>query len=386
LKLFKSPLIYFGRGSLGRVETLKGERALIVTDKNIRKIGAVAEVEKHLQEKHVQTAVFDEVEPDPTDTTVSDCVEVAVKFKPDWFIGLGGGSPIDVAKGAFLSYERPDIKLTSVNVLVYYGLRKKSRIAAMPTTSGTGSEVSIGCAITETKTGRKHTLTSFELVPDVAIVDPQLAFKMPPKLRADTGLDVLAHALESCLTKTSNQFTNSQAIRAIQIVFHHLRKSVNEGKEDAMEEMHYAATLAGSAMSYSGLAISHSIGHAIGTAFQVPHGLAVGIALPYMIEYSAKACKDRYLDILRALGVQGATTQNSTEKLLALIRELMIEIKEPQSIAELDIDVEKFTKMVPTMAAFASADLCTFTSPRVPTTKDFTTIMEYMLKGKAIDF
>jgi alcohol dehydrogenase class IV len=265
-------------------------------------------------------------------------------------------------------------------------LRKKSRVAAIPTTSGTGSEASIGCAITETKTGRKHTLTSFELVPDVAIVDPQLAFKMPPKLRADTGLDVLAHALESSLTKTSNQFTNSQATRAIQIVFQHLRKSVSEGKEDAMEEMHYAATLAGSAMSYSGLAISHSIGHAIGTAFHVPHGLAVGIALPYMIEYSAKASKDRYLDILKALGVQGATTQNSTEKLLALIGELMTEIKEPQSITELGIDAEKFTKMVPAMAAFASADLCTFTSPRVPTTKDFTTIMEYMLKGKAIDF
>ena len=384
-ELFKSPLIYFGRGSIGRVTTLKGERVLIVTDKNIKQLGIVGDVEKRLQEKKIQVEVFDDVEPDPKDSTVSKCLGVATKFKPDWFLGLGGGSPMDVAKATFLLYERPDIKLTTVNLLVDYGLRKKSRLAAIPTTSGTGSEVSIGCAIIETKTGRKHTLTSFELVPDVAIVDPQLAFKMPPKLRADTGLDALAHALESHLTKVSNQFTGAEAIRALQIVFQQLTKSVGEGKEEAMEEMHYAATLAGSAMSYSGLTMAHSIGHAIGTAFHVPHGLAVALSLPYMIEYSAKASKEKYLEILTALQIHGATAQNSTEKLLAMIRQLMSDIKEPQSITELNLNADEFTKMIPTMAAFASADLCTFTSPRVPTTKEFAAIMQSMLRGKAMD-
>jgi alcohol dehydrogenase class IV len=383
--LFRSPLIYFGRGSVGRVTTLKGERVLIVSDKNIRQLGFVSDLEKRFQEKKIQVEVFDEVEPDPKDSTVSNCLDVAVKFKPNWFLGLGGGSPIDVAKAAFLLFERPDVKLTTVNPLVDYGLRKKSRLAAIPTTSGTGSEVSVGCAIVETKTGRKHTLTSFELVPDVAIVDPQLAFKMPPKLRADTGLDALAHALESYLTKTSNQFTSAQAIRATQIVFQQLSKSVNDGREESMEEMHYAATLAGSAMSYSGLTIAHSIGHAIGTSFHIPHGLAVALSLPYMLEYSAKVSKDKYLEILGMLGLRGATVQDPTEKLVATLRQLMLDIREPQSVAELNVDPEKYTKMIPTMAAFASADLCTFTSPRVPTAKEFTTIMQNMLVGKAAD-
>lgn len=384
--MFKSPVVFFGRGSLGRVATLKGERVLIVTDNNIKQLGAVDDIERRLQEKKIQIEVFGDVEPDPKDSTVSNCLDVATKFKPNWFLGVGGGSPMDVAKAAFLLFERPDVKLTTVNPLVDYGLRKKSRLAAIPTTSGTGSEVSIGCAIIETKTGRKHALTSFELVPDIAIVDPQLAFKMPPKLRADTGLDALAHALESYLTKSSNQFTGAQAIRAIQIVFGRLSKSVTEGNEEAMEEMHYAATLAGSAMSYSGLTIAHSIGHAIGSAFHIPHGLAVALALPHMIQYCAKTSKDRYLEILAALHIQGATVQNSTGKLLAILRKLTDDIKEPQSITELQIDSEKFAKMIPTMASFASADLCTFTSPRVPSTKEFAAIMQNMLAGKPTEF
>jgi 1-propanol dehydrogenase len=139
-------------------------------------------------------------------------------------------------------------------------------------------------------------------------------------------------------------------------------------------------------MSYSGLAISHSIAHSIGAIFHIPHGLAVGLALPYMIQYSAKAGKDKYLEILKALQAEDATIQNSTEKLLDLLRQLMNEIKEPQSLIELGIDQEKFTKMLPTLAAFASADVCTFTSPRVPTTKEYMTILEYMLKDRPIDF
>jgi len=384
--LFKSPLIYFGKGAIGRIANLKGERALIVTDKKIRALGFLSELEKHLKGKFSEIKTFDEVEPEPKDSTVSSCAEIAAAFKPDSFIGLGGGSPIDVAKGAFLLYERPDVKLATVSPLVNYGLRKKARLAAIPTTSGTGSEVSVGLAVTDSKSGRKLTLTSFELVPDVAILDPQLAFKMPPKLRADTGLDVLVHAVESLLTKMSNQFTSASAIKAIQTVFRYLGQSYKTGNEIAMEEMHYAASLAGSAMSYSGLGIAHSLGHAVGSAFHLPHGQAVGWALPYTIEYCSKTAKDKYLELLRDIGVEGATQENSAQKLLTAVKGLMTEIKEPTSIKDLEIDEGEFRSKIPTMAGFAAGDLCTFTSPRVPTTKEYTTILEYMAKDKPIDF
>lgn len=384
--MFKSPLIYFGKGAIGRIANLKGERALIVTDKKIRALGFLSELEKHLKGKFSEIKTFDEVEPEPKDSTVSSCAEIAAAFKPDLFMGLGGGSPIDVAKGAFLLYERPDVKLATVSPLVNYGLRKKARLVAIPTTSGTGSEVSIGLAVTDSKSGRKLTLTSFELVPDVAILDPQLAFKMPPKLRADTGLDALVHAVESLLTKMSNQFTSASAIKAIQTVFRYLGQSYKTGNEIAMEEMHYAASLAGSAMSYSGLGIAHSLGHAVGPAFHLPHGQAVGWALPYTIRSCTKTAKDKYLELLRAIGVEGATQESSAQKLLTAVKGLMTEIKEPTSIKDLEIDQDEFRSKIPTMAGFAAGDLCTFTSPRIPTTKEFTTILEYMTKDKPIDF
>jgi alcohol dehydrogenase class IV len=384
--LLKCPLIYFGKGAFARVGTLKGKRALIVTDKKISELGFVREAQERLQKAGMQSKVFDKVEPDPKDSTAYNCADVAADFNPDWVIGLGGGSPIDVAKGAFFLYERPDVSLPQINPFQFYGLRKKAKLMAIPTTSGTGSEVSIGVALTDTNSGRKLAITCFELVPDIAIVDPDLAFKMPAQLRASTGIDALVHALESYLTKMSNVFTNPLAIEATQTIFRFLEKSFKEGDEEAMERMHYAATLAGIAMSNSGLGIAHGIGHSIGALFHIPHGLAVGVALPYAIQYCAKQSKGRYLDILHALEAKGATSTNSAQKLLSEVKELMIKVEAPTTLEGLAINKQEFRDKISTLAGFAATDVSTFTSPRMPTTEQMKTILEYMLDDKPIDF
>jgi acetaldehyde dehydrogenase/alcohol dehydrogenase len=384
--LLKCPVIYFGKGAYARVGTLKGKRALIVTDEKIAELGFVREAQERLQKAGIQSRVFDKVEPEPKDSTAYNCADVATDFKPDWIIGLGGGSPMDVAKGAFFLYERPDVSLPQINPFQVYGLRKKAQLAEVPTTSGTGSEVSIGIALTDTDSGKKLALTCFELVPDIAIVDPELAFKMPPQLRATTGIDALTHAIESYLTKMSSVFTNPIAIEAIQTVFKFLEKSFLEGDEEAMERMHYGATLAGIAMSNSGLGIAHGVGHTIGAFFHVPHGQAVGVTLPYAIQYCSKQSKDRYLDILRALEVKGATSTNSTQKLLSEIKELMSKVQMPTTLEGLGINKQEFRDKIPALASFAAADVSTFTSSRMPTTEQMKTILDYMIEGKPIDF
>jgi acetaldehyde dehydrogenase/alcohol dehydrogenase len=384
--LLKCPLIYFGKGAFARVGTLKGKRALIVTDKKISELGFVREAQERLQKAGMQSKVFDKVEPDPKDSTAYNCADVATEFNPDWIIGLGGGSPIDVAKGAFFLYERPDVSLPQINPFQFYGLRKKAQLMAIPTTSGTGSEVSIGVALTDTNSGRKLAITCFELVPDIAIVDPDLAFKMPAQLRASTGIDALVHAVESYLTKMSNAFTNPLAIEATQTIFRFLEKSFKDGDEEAMERMHYAATLAGIAFTNSGLGIAHGIGHSIGALFHIPHGLAVGVALPYAIQYCAKQSKGRYLDILRALQVRGATSANSTQKLLSEVKELMTKVEVPTTLQGLAINKQEVMDKISTLAGFAATDVSTFTSPRMPTTEQMKTILEYMLDDKPIDF
>jgi acetaldehyde dehydrogenase/alcohol dehydrogenase len=379
-------VIYFGKGAYARVGTLKGKRALIVTDEKIAELGFAREAQERLQKAGIQSRVFDKVEPEPKDSTAYSCADFATDFKPDWIIGLGGGSPMDVAKGAFFLYERPDVSLPQINPFQFYGLRKKAQLAEVPTTSGTGSEVSIGIALTDTDSGKKLALTCFELVPDIAIVDPELAFKMPPKLRATTGIDALTHAIESYLTKMSSVFTNPIAIEAIQTVFKFLEKSYKEGDEEAMERMHYAATLAGIAMSNSGLGIAHGIGHTIGAFFHIPHGQAVGVALPYAIQYCAKQSKDRYLDILRALQVKGATNTNSAEKLLDQVKELITKVDMPTTLAGLGINKAEVKDKISILAGYAAADVSTFTSSRMPTAEQMKEILEYMLEDKPIDF
>jgi len=384
--LFKCPSIYYGRGSLDRLTTLKAERALIVTDKQLVQLGLVDEVEKRLKESGKETKVFDEVEPDPKDTTVAKCAEVAEEFKPDLIVGFGGGSSMDVAKATFFRFERPDVPLCDMSPTETYGLRSKSRLVAIPTTSGTGSEASFGCVITNSESGRKLSLACFELAPDVAILDPDVASKMPPKLRASTGIDVLAHGVESYICSMRNYFSDALAVKAIQTVFQFLEKSFKAGDDEAKEKMHYAATYAGIAMSNSGLGLAHGIGHSIGAVFHTPHGHAVGVALPYAIEYCSETSKDRYFELLKMLGLVVTKPEETTSKFSTMIKELMTKIQLSTTIKGLGISEGNFKRMLPKIAEFSENDLTSYTSPRNATVEEITKILEYMLKNKSIDF
>jgi alcohol dehydrogenase class IV len=384
--LFKCPQIYYGTGSLDRVAGLKGDRVLLVTDKTIKQLGLLQEVENRLQQKGAQVKVFDEVESDPKDSTASKCAEVAAEFKPDLIIGLGGGSPMDVAKAAFFQYERPDVKLCDMSALETYGLKSKASLVEIPTTSGTGSEASVGCVITDSESGKKLSLACFELVPDIAILDPSLAFKMPPKLRATTGLDVLVHAVEAYISNMHNFFADTVAVKAIQTVFQYLEKSVKTGDEEAMERMHYSATLAGIAMTNSGLGIAHAIGHSIGALLHVPHGAAVGFVLPYAIEFCTETSKARYLEILKVLGVSNAAIDTATKKLSDMVRDLMVGIQIAPTLKGIGVSEEKFKKAIPKLTEFSENDVTSVTSPRNAATEDFKKIFEYMTKNRPIDF
>jgi alcohol dehydrogenase class IV len=358
----------------------------VVAGKTIKQLGLLEEVEKRLQQKGAQVKVFDEVEPDPSDSIAAKCIEIAAEFKPDLIIGVGGGSSMDIAKAAFFGYERPDVKLCDMSPLETYGLGSKASLVEIPTTSGTGSEASIGCVITDSKSGKKLSLACFEMVPDVAILDPSLAFKMPARVRATTGLDVLAHGLEAYIASMHNYFADAVATKAIQTVFNYLEKSVNTGDEDAMEKMHYAATLGGIAMTNSGLGIAHGIGHSIGALLNVPHGVAVAFALPYAIEFCAETSKERYVEILKALGVANVTADTATKKLSDMVKDLMVKIKVTPSLMGIGVTDAKFRKALPKLIEFSENDVTSFTSPRNATTEDFKKIFDYMLKNKPIDF
>ncbi|WXG47064.1 MAG: iron-containing alcohol dehydrogenase [Candidatus Atabeyarchaeum deiterrae] len=384
--MFKCPLIYFGTGAIDRIAEIKAERVLLVTDKTLKNLGVVDEVQKRLKDGGTKVAVFDEVEPDPKDTTVARCVQLATEFEPDLIIGLGGGSSIDVAKGTFFNYERPDVKLCNMSPLETYNLRTKAKLIAIPTTSGTGSEASLGCVITDSESGNKMSLACYELVPDVAILDPTLAYRMPPKLRATTGIDVLAHGIESYITQMHTDFSDAHAMKAIQTVFEYLEKSFKTGDETAMEKMHYAATFAGIAMNNSGLGIAHAMGHSIGALLHLPHGAAVGFALPYAIEFCAETSKERYSQILRMLDIKGAAPEDPAKRLSAMIRELLTKIQLPTTIRGLGIADAKFEKLIPNLVKFSSEDPTSFTSPRNATNEDFTKIFDCMLRNKSIDF
>ena len=271
---FTSPKsIVFGEGALEYLREIEGKRALIITDKVIRNLGFVEKVTSYLREAGLSVEIFDEVEPEPSKETVTKCAERAELFEPDWIVGLGGGSCIDAAKASWALYERPDIQIDEISPLLKLSLRKKAKLIAIPTTSGTGSEATWAIVITDTKEKRKMELASKELVADIVILDPQLPLTMPKRLVADTGVDALVNALEAYISQWHNYFSDLPAINAVQAIFKYLPRSYNNSQDkEAKENMHYAATMAGLAFSNSQICVAHAMGHALGALFKIPHG------------------------------------------------------------------------------------------------------------------
>ena len=380
--------IVYGEDALEYLTTIEGKRAFIATDKILHKLGFVEKVTNYLKEAGIEAEVFDEVEPEPSFETIVKGAELAKKFGPDWFIGLGGGSSMDVAKRIWVLYERPDIEVRMMpSPMEKLGLRKKARLICIPTTSGTGSEVSWGMIITDTKEKKKMEFASKDVVPDIAIVDPALTLSMPPKLAADTGIDALTHAIEAYITAMRNDFSDGLLIKAIQLVFKYLPRSYrNSADKEAREKVHYAATMAGLGMSNSAACIAHAMGHSFGAIFHIPHGKAVGVFHPYTIQYNAKEAMERYAEIAKAIGIEAKTDAEAVEKLVEAVKKLTKEVDEPVTVKEMEISWKDYEKNLDNLAKKARESGATFVNPRVPDEEDYRKLFIYAFKGQKVDF
>lgn len=379
--------IVFGEGALEYLKQVEGKRALIVTDKVIKKLGFTDKVANYLKEAEMEIKVFDEVEPEPSIKTVIKGAELAREYGPDWFVGLGGGSCMDAAKAIWILYERPDMEVGAINPLEKLGLRKKARLICIPTTSGTGSEATWAVIITDAKEKRKMELSAREVVADIAILDPELPLSMHPSLAADTGMDVLTHAIEAYVSQWRNDFSDAMAIKAIQVVFEYLPKAYrNREAKEAKEKMHNAATMAGLAFSNSQIGVVHAMGHSLGALFKVPHGRTVSVFLQYGIEYSVKEAMERYAEIAKAVGIEAKTNEKAVEKLVEAVKRIMREVDEPSSIKEMGISWEDYEAKLDDLVTRAMRSTGSVMNPRVPNMKELRKLFVYAFKGKKVDF
>ncbi|MHA1314495.1 MAG: iron-containing alcohol dehydrogenase [Candidatus Helarchaeota archaeon] len=380
---FRSPLIHFGRGSLKNLRYIRGKKALIVTDKVIKELGILDKVTKQLNKsKHqMDVQVFDEIEPNPMDTTVLKGVEKARQFEPDWIIGLGGGSAMDAAKVIYALYERPDISMTDIIPLKALHLGQKSKLLTISTTSGTGAEVTWGAVITSAEKGIKLSIGSNDIVPDIAIVDSSLALSMPHSLTVATGMDALTHSIEGTVATIRNDFSHGLCLQATKMIFEWLPK-VCENLEDKIsrEKMHNAACIAGLGFGNSQAGLAHGIGHALGALFHIPHGTAVGLMLPFIIEFNEPTSNDLFKEINKFCEFNG---EGTPAKILATeVRNFMKIIGAPMSLKECNITQDKFEELLDRAVHVAYNDPSTRTNPREPTNEDILTLIKKSFAGQ----
>ncbi|HEY2495317.1 MAG TPA: bifunctional acetaldehyde-CoA/alcohol dehydrogenase [Paenibacillus sp.] len=394
MQWFKVPnKIYFEKGATQYLTKMPDiTRVAIITDPMMVKLGYVERVEHYLRQRQspVVIEVFSEVEPDPSTATVSRGTEMMNRFQPDCIIALGGGSPMDAAKAMWLFYEYPDTDFEGLKqkfmdirkrIYKYPRLGQKAQFVAIPTTSGTGSELTSFAVITDKDQGNtKYPLADYELTPDVAIVDPEFVYSLPKVAVADTGMDVLTHAIEAYVSVMANDFTDGLAIKAIQLVFQYLEKSALHADPLAREKMHNASTIAGMAFANAFLGINHSLAHKWGGEFHTAHGRTNAILMPYVIRYNAKKptkfasfpkyshfiADERYAEIARILGLPARTTEEGVNSLIKAIRDLNKVLGIEESFQQLGFDPKVFESRVDYLADRAFEDQCTTANPKLP--------------------
>jgi alcohol dehydrogenase class IV len=381
--------IVFGENALDYLKEVEGKRALIVTDKVINKLGSVDKVAKYLKEAGMKVEVFDEVEPEPSVETIIKGAELAKKYGPDWFVGLGGGSCMDAAKAIWVLYERPDMEVGAINPLQKLGLRKKARLICIPTTSGTGAEATWAVIITDAKENRKMELGSRENVADIAILDPELPKSMPSKLAADTGLDALTHAIESYTNQCKNDFSDAVAIKATQIIFKYLPRACrNPEDKEAKEKMHNAAAMAGLAFINSAPCpgAAHGMGHSFGAIFHIPHGRAVSVFLPCVIQYNAREALERYAEIAEAIGIEAKMDEDAVDKLVEAVKRLMKEVGSPIAIKDMGIGWKEYEKNLDGLVDKAANSSCISMNARALDAENIKRLFIHVYEGKKVDF
>lgn len=379
--------VYYGKGSLEQLKTLKGKKAVLALGGgSMKKFGFVDKALEYLKEAGIEVRLIEGIEPDPSVETVFKGAEVMKEFQPDWIIAMGGGSPIDAAKAMWIFYEYPDF--TFEKAVVPFGLpelRQKAKFIAIPSTSGTATEVTAFSVITDYKTEIKYPLADFNITPDIAIVDSELAETMPAKLTAHTGMDALTHAIEAYVATLHSPFTDPLALQAIEMIDEYLLKSY-DGDSEAREQMHYAQCLAGMAFSNALLGITHSMAHKTGAVFHIPHGCANAIYLPYVIDFNKKTALDRYAKIAKRLGLSGTTDDELVDSLTSLIKELNKKMSIPSTLKEYGIDEEEFKAKVDMISERAIADACTGSNPRQLNKDEMKKIFECVYYGNKVDF
>lgn len=379
--------IYHGKDSLEVLKSLEGKRAFIVIGGgSMKRFGFLDKVLSYLKEANMETKVFEGVEPDPSVETVMKGAKEMEEFNPDWIVSIGGGSPIDAAKAMWIFYEYPDF--TFEKAIVPFGLpklRRKAKFVAIPSTSGTATEVTAFSVITDYKAKIKYPLADFEITPDIAIVDPSLAETMPEKLVAHTGMDALTHAIEAYTASLRSNFTDPLALKAIEMVNMHLVNSY-KGDMEARGEMHEAQCLAGMAFSNALLGIVHSMAHKVGAVFHIPHGCANAIFLPYVIKYNRKACENRYANIARHIGLKGESERELTDALIDLINKFNKELNIPSSMKAYGIEEDDFKANLKFIAHNAVLDPCTGSNPREINDETMEKLYTCAYYGSDVDF
>lgn len=384
--------IYFGKGTLDELKHLSGKKAIIVVGGgSMKRFGFLDRVVENLKEAGIETRLFEGVEPDPSVETVMKGAAAMREFEPDWIIAMGGGSPIDAAKAMWAFYEYPDTKFEDlITPFAFPTLRQKAKFLAIPSTSGTATEVTAFSVITDYQKGIKYPLADFNITPDIAIVDPDLAETMPAKLTAHTGMDALTHAIEAYVSTLNSPFTDPLALKAIEMVFTYLPDSYN-GDMTAREQMHYAQCLAGMAFSNALLGIVHSMAHKTGAAFStghIPHGCANAIYLPYVIQYNAKdaTAMKRYADIARAVGLTGTTDSELVVALIAKIDAYNVKLNIPKTLKDFGVNEAEFNEKLPKIAELAVGDACTGSNPRAITPAEMEKLLSCTYYGNKVDF
>ena len=384
--------LYHGKGSLEALKNLTGKKAVVVVGGgSMKRFGFLDKVCDYLKEAGMEVKLFEGVEPDPSVETVMKGAKVMTEFGPDWIVAIGGGSPIDAAKAMWAFYEYPETTFEDLCIPFNFPeLRQKAKFAAIPSTSGTATEVTAFSVITNYQTGVKYPLADFNITPDVAIVDPDLVMGLPVKQVAYTGMDALTHAIEAYVSTLNCPFTDPLALQAIEMVLDYLPASYNCDMV-AREQMHYAQCLAGMAFSNALLGIVHSMAHKTGAAFStghIPHGCANAIYLPYVIKYNAKdpVAAKRYAEIARRMGLAGTSEKALINSLCEKIDDFNVKLNIPKTLKDFGINEDEFKEKVAKIAELAVGDACTGSNPRAidPATMEKLFICTYY--GTEVDF
>lgn len=379
--------IFYGKGSMNELADLQGySRAFIVTGGVIPKLGLLSKLEDILRRGGMETEAFMDVENDPSIETVMEGSRQMLLFNPDIIVAIGGGSCIDAAKAMWVFYEYPELTFEKIleagNIPP---LRKKAIMAAIPSTSGTGSEVTSFTIISDRKAKIKYPITSYDITPDIAVLDEEITQTMPPSLVAYTGMDALCHAVEAYVALDRSNFTNPLAIHAINVISGYLCDSF-DGDLTARGEMHIAQCLAGMAFTNAKLGITHSLAHKIGGAYNIPHGLCNAILMPYVIKYNARdrAAMRHYANIARRLGLDGQREMNLVNSLVNTIKDMSAYMQLPSNLADAGISEFKFNMDKEYVAQQAFLDGCTESNPRKTSPEDLLNILECAYYGRPV--